>query len=140
MKKLVFTGLLISSFAHANISTTAITTDFGDGDLIFPITLNNQANVEISSYSDYIPLEAKKIPAQEAVIFEIKIPNKTGIKRIRYSNSDYGCDFYIDILNHEQLIMPSSASITAVPINANSMCNVFASTGVNHLAVSFLKN
>lgn len=139
MKKLVFTSLLISSFAHANISTTAIATDIGDNDLILPITLNNQANVEISSHSDYIPLEARKIPAQEAVVFELKIPNKTGIKRIRYSNADYGCDFYIDILNHEQ-IMPSSASITAVPINANSMCNVFTTTGVNHLAVSFVKN
>ncbi|MBA2710097.1 MAG: hypothetical protein H0U57_05860 [Tatlockia sp.] len=138
MNKLFLVSLLISSLAQANVSTVAVTEALNDNDLIVPITLNNQSNSEISSNSEFIPSEAKIVAPQDALIFQIKIPNVTGTKRIRYTNSGFGCDFYIDVLNNSQM-MPSMAYITGVPINNGSMCNVFNVGGVNHLTVSFIK-
>lgn len=95
MKKLLIASLLVSGLANANVSTLALTQDVNDSELTLPLTLNNQANAEISSTSELIPAQAKIIAAQDAVIFEVKIPNVTATKRIRYSNSAYGCDFIL---------------------------------------------
>ncbi len=138
MKKFIFASLLVSSLAQANVSTVAVTENTNDNDLALPVTLNNQSNFEISSDSELIPAEAKKIPAQDSVIFELKVPNVTGTKRIRYISSGFGCDFYIDIKNNGQMA-PTMTYITGIPMNAGSFCNVFSTGTVNHLTVSFMK-
>jgi hypothetical protein len=139
MKKLFIASLLVSGLANANVSTVALTQDLNDGDLTLPLTLNNQANADINTTSEFIPAQAKTVAPGDAVIFEVKIPNVTGTKRIRYSNSAYGCDFYIDVQNNGDGMTPTITYITGVPINAGSMCNVFTVSRVNHLTVSFMK-
>jgi hypothetical protein len=139
MKRLIFTSLafLTTSMLHAGASSLAIVKqDYNDNQIVLSVSVNNQANLEITSDSNLIPSDAKVIAAQGAKLFEITIPNEAGTKRVRYSNENSGCDFYIDTQGGA---MPGSnmTFITGVPISSDSMCNVFTSGGVNHLAVSF---
>lgn len=101
-------------------------------------TLNNQSNDTIQTDSNLIPEQAKKIASQAAVIFNVASPQQIGVQRIRYSNGESGCDFYMD--TQKDPVMGSMITyITAVAINPQSMCNVYTAGSVNHLAVAFTK-
>lgn len=140
MKKLLISGvagLLIFGMANANVSTLAVTKNVDSNEFTIPLSLNNQANAQITSTSELIPAEYRMVGAQEAVIFDVQLPAVSGSKRIRYSNDRSGCDFYFDVQSNPMSL--NNVYITGVPIDAASMCNVFSAKGVNHLAVSFLK-
>lgn len=145
MQKQFISGLimvLFSSLATANTASLALTTSAND-EIVLPITLNNQANASIKTESNLIPNSAQNIAPQEAVVFNLKLPAKDDIKRIRYSNDIFGCDFYITVRVEDRSPAQGGplpvAFLAAIPISAGSTCNVTTVGGVNHLSVSFMK-
>jgi hypothetical protein len=140
MKKQILTGLslmLLTSGIYANTATIAVTKNANSNNLI-PLTLNNQAGFDITTDSNYVPSDAKVVAPFGAIEFEVSIPDEIGTKRIRYFNGSSGCDFYIDTMGGA---MPGTTivMITGVPVDSMSMCNVYSSSNVNHLAVSFVR-
>ncbi|AMP88311.1 hypothetical protein [Legionella pneumophila] len=131
------TMFFVSSVAMANLSST-VETRLGDNNqLIIPFTLNNQGTQAITSESNLVPSEAKVVAPQDAVMFEVTLPDVVGTQRIRYHAGASGCDFYIDIQNGGASPDSHVTYVSAVPINGITGCNVYSSGGVNHLAVSF---
>lgn len=130
--------ILVSSWAFANTGEPAVTvTESSNNEIVLPITLNNQANVNIITDSTLIPKLAQNIAPQGSELFDLKIPAQAGTKRIRYSNDINGCDFYITVSAQPGLV--PVAYIAAIPINNITTCNVLTLGGVNHLSVSFMK-
>lgn len=128
--------VLASSMVFANTGGVALTSvQSTDEEIILPITLNNQANANISTDSPLIPSIAKNIAPQGAELFELKIPATEGTKRIRYSHESSGCDFYVTV--NRMGPMGLQAYIAAIPIDTRSSCNVATLGDVNHLSVAF---
>ena len=122
MKKLLIlslASLFLSGVANANVSTPAVIKNADSNEFTVSLSLNNQANAQISSTSELIPAEYRLIGAQEAVIFDVQIPKVTGMKRIRYSNDTAGCDFYFDVQNNPMGF--NQVYITGIPIDSSSM-------------------
>ena len=141
MKKSILLSmfLLASTAVNANISSIAVSKmAIESNEEVLAFTLNNQGNDTIQADSALLPEQAKKVAAQGAVIFNVAKPQQIGIQRIRYSNGELGCDFYLDTQNGPMQGMLTTY-ITGVPISAASMCNVYTTGSVNHLAVSFFK-
>lgn len=133
---------LAYGLAQANVSTILIKNSGDDNTSQIRFTLNNQANADILSNSTLVPSFARVVAAQEAVTFNVEIPEEVGTQRIRYSNGKLGCDFYIDTQsqNSGPGFPPVFFSyVTAVPISFDSRCDATSIGGVNHLAVSFMK-
>jgi len=132
--------LLTTCVVNANPTTLAVKSlsDSNNTDVL-SFSVNNQSNDTIHTDSTLIPAEAKSIVSQDAVIFSASLPQNTTIQWVRYTNGNYGCDFYFDRV--DQSISEGYSNwvtyITAVGINSASSCNVFTAGSVNHLSVSF---
>ncbi len=135
-------GLLFSCLSHADISVLNAENSSNDHQSYVRISLNNQANMEITTDSNLIPEEARFIPAYGSVVFSIPTPNDTGIQHFRYINGNSGCDFYLDTKPSMKSTGPfdTITFITGVPINSTSGCYVETIYGVNYLAVNFAEN
>ncbi|HAT1771158.1 TPA: hypothetical protein ACT96X_002503 [Legionella pneumophila] len=135
-------GLLFSCLSHADISMINAENSSYDYQSYVRISLNNQANMEITTDSNLIPEEARFIPAYGSVVFTAPTPNDIGIQHFRYINGNSGCDFYLDTNRSMKSTDPfdTITFITGVPINSTSRCYVETIYGVNHLAVNFSEN
>lgn len=129
---------LFSGIANAG-SILAVQKQGEKEDIVLAVTLNNQANIEIITDSDFVSSSGKIISAQGAALFEIKVPNQVGIYRIRYGSGSQGCDFYIDIQNGMIPYGDLNTFISAVAIEPGSSCTVSTVGNTNHLSVSFQK-
>ena len=142
MNKIINTSLalfLFSGLSHAGNAVLAIQKQVEKEDIVLPVTLNNQSNTEVTTDSGLVSTPGKMISAQEAAIFEIKVPNQIGIHRIRYGNGSQGCDFYLDVQNGMIPYSGLNTFITAVAIESGSICKVSTVGNTNHLSVSFQK-
>lgn len=139
MKKsiLMSLGFLILS-TTVNASTfSLVSVKNKDGMTVLPLTLNNQSDLDISTDSPLVPDAAKMIPSKGAANFDIKIQSRAGTEHMRFYNNFGGCDFYIDTTEIAGPIAPGFiTSITGVGIDSSSRCDVFAASGINHLAVA----
>ncbi|WP_419420467.1 hypothetical protein ACNVED_03985 [Legionella sp. D16C41] len=132
-------GVLFSCLSHANISMiNAGPSDEYQG--YVRISLNNQANREITTNSNLIPKEAKFIPAYGSVV--LSVPTEVGMQHFRYINGNSGCDFYLDTKRSMTSTGPfdTITFITGVPISSTSGCYVETIHSVNHLTVNFSDN
>lgn len=135
----VIPGLLLSCLSHADISPINIEDSSNNHQSYVRISLNNQANKEITTDSNLVPEEAQFIPANGSAVFSVQTPNEAGIQHFRFINGNSGCDFYLDTQRGTESTGPfeTITFITGVPINRASRCYVQAISGVNHLAVYF---
>ncbi|HDV6747974.1 hypothetical protein SDB61_14465 [Legionella pneumophila serogroup 1] len=135
----VIPGLLLSYLSHANISPINVEDSGNKHQSYARISINNQANMEITTDSNLVPEEAQFIPANGSAVFSVQTPNAAGMQHFRYINGNSGCDFYLDTQRSTESTEPfeTITFITGVPINRASRCYVETISGVNHLAVYF---
>lgn len=141
MKKILTvmaSSILFTSIAQASPTIVAVSKQVKEtNEITLPVSLNNQSKLDITTDSNFVPADAKDIAPQGNAIFDVKIPQAVGTQVIRYTSGNFGCDFYIDTQKGGPMGDLFVSYITAVPVDTQTMCNVFKAGDVNHLAVSF---